>query len=102
MDTFPGTVPKKLKISRLVDRFRDIEILHRLASNTSKRANACIGERGGHFQHLTLFIFYVSSSIYFLTNRTSVRNGLHDFPITSYNVSAVNHHQSERQIVHFE
>jgi hypothetical protein len=28
------------------------ETLHRVASDMRKRVNACIAERGGHFQHL--------------------------------------------------
>jgi hypothetical protein len=52
-DTFPDSfVPNKSTISRLVSRFRDTGTLHRVASNMRKRVNACIDERGGHFQHL--------------------------------------------------
>jgi hypothetical protein len=52
-DTFPDSpVPNKSTISRLVNRFRDTETLLRVASNTRKRVNACITERGGHLQHL--------------------------------------------------
>jgi hypothetical protein len=52
-DTFPDSpVPDKSTISRLMNRFRDTETLHRVASNMRKRVNACIAERGGHFQHL--------------------------------------------------
>jgi hypothetical protein len=53
-DTFPDSpVPNKSTISRLVNRFRDTGTLRRVASNMRKRVNACIAERGGHFQHLT-------------------------------------------------
>jgi hypothetical protein len=49
-DTFPDSpVPNKSKISRLVNRFRDTETLHRVASNMRKRVNTCIAERRGHF-----------------------------------------------------
>jgi hypothetical protein len=59
-DTFPdSTVPNKSTISRLVNRFRDTGTLHRVASNIKKRVNACIAERGGHFQHLILTMFFV-------------------------------------------
>jgi hypothetical protein len=52
-DTFPDyPVPNKSTISRLANRFRDTGTLHRAASNTRKSVNACIAERGGHFQHL--------------------------------------------------
>jgi hypothetical protein len=52
-DTFPHSpVPNKSTISRLVNRYRDTETLHRVASNMRKRVNACIAERSGHFQHL--------------------------------------------------
>jgi hypothetical protein len=69
-DTFPDSpAPNKSTISRLVNRFRDTGILHRVASNMRKRVNACIAERSGHFQHLTLF-FSDFSVIYFLTNKT--------------------------------
>jgi hypothetical protein len=52
-DTFPNSpVPDKSTISRLVNRFRDTETLLRVASDMRKRVNACIAERGGHFQHL--------------------------------------------------
>jgi hypothetical protein len=52
-DTFPDSpVPNKWIISRLVNRFRDTGTLHLLASNMWKGVNACIAERGGHFQHL--------------------------------------------------
>jgi hypothetical protein len=52
-DTFPDSpVPNKSTISRLVNPFRDTGTLHRVASNMRKRVNACIAERGGHFQHL--------------------------------------------------
>jgi hypothetical protein len=45
--------------------------------------NACIAERGGHFQHLILLCFFFSDFIviYSLKNRTCVRN---DFSITLY------------------
>jgi hypothetical protein len=57
-DTFPDSpVPNKATISRLVNRFRDTETLHRVASNMRKRINACIAERGGHFQHLNIVFF---------------------------------------------
>jgi hypothetical protein len=39
-------------ISRLVNRFRDTAPFHRVASNMRKRVNACMAERGGHFQQL--------------------------------------------------
>jgi Fe2+ or Zn2+ uptake regulation protein len=52
-DTFTDSpVPNKSTISRLVNHFRDTGALHRVASNMRKRVNACITERGGHFQHL--------------------------------------------------
>jgi hypothetical protein len=52
-DIFPDSpVPNKSTISRLVNRFRDTGTLHRVASNVRKRVNACITERGGHYQHL--------------------------------------------------
>jgi hypothetical protein len=81
-DTFPYfPVPNKSTISRLVNRYRDTGTLHRVASNIRKRVNACIAERGGHFQRLFFSDFNV---IYFLTNRTCVRNGLCDFSMTLY------------------
>jgi hypothetical protein len=51
-----------------------------------KRVNACMAERGGHFQHLIqhCFLFPYFSIIYFLTNTTRVWNGLRDFSITLY------------------
>jgi hypothetical protein len=59
-DTFPDSpVPNKSTISRLVNRFRDTGTLHRVASNSRKRVNACIAERGGHFQHLMQHCFFV-------------------------------------------
>jgi hypothetical protein len=52
-DSFADSpVPNKSTASRLVNRFRDTETLQRVASNMRKRVNACIAERGGHFQHL--------------------------------------------------
>jgi hypothetical protein len=52
-DTFPDfPVPNKSTVSRLVNRFRDTGTLHRVASNMRKRVNACIADRGGHFQQL--------------------------------------------------
>jgi hypothetical protein len=52
-DTFAGSpVLNKSTISRLVNRFRDTEILQRVSSNMRKRVNSCITERGGHFQLL--------------------------------------------------
>jgi hypothetical protein len=52
-DTFPDSpVQNKSTVSRLVNRFRDTGTLYRVPSNTRKRVNACIAERGGHFQHL--------------------------------------------------
>jgi hypothetical protein len=52
-DKFPDPpVPNMSTISRLVNRFRDTGTLHRVASIMRKRVNACIVERGGHFQHL--------------------------------------------------
>jgi hypothetical protein len=51
-DTFPASfVPNKSTVSCLVNRFRDAGTLHRAASNMRKRVNACITQRGGHFQH---------------------------------------------------
>jgi hypothetical protein len=73
----------------LKTRIPSMKDLHRVASDMRKRVNACIAERGGHFQHLiyvTLFFFFSDFSIiYFLTNRICVRNGLRDFSITMYN-----------------
>jgi hypothetical protein len=89
-DTFPDSpAPNKSTISRLVNRFCDTGTLHRVALNTRKRVNACIAERGGHFQHLIQHCFWFSdfNVIYFLTNRTCVRNGLRDFSITLYLVA---------------
>jgi hypothetical protein len=52
-DPFPESpVLNRSTISRLVNRFRDTETPHRVASNMRKRVNTCIAERGGHFQHL--------------------------------------------------
>jgi hypothetical protein len=62
-ETFPDPpVPNKSTISRLVNRFRDTGTLHRVASDMRKRMNACIAERGGHFQHKksTAFCFLIS------------------------------------------
>jgi hypothetical protein len=87
-DTFPDSpVPNKSKVSRLVNPLNDTETLHRVASNMRKRVNACIAERGGHFQHFILHCFLFSDFyvIYFLTNRTCIRDGLLDFSITLYN-----------------
>jgi hypothetical protein len=40
-DTFPDSpVPNKSTISRLVNRFRDTETLHRVASDMRKKVNA--------------------------------------------------------------
>jgi hypothetical protein len=86
-DTFPDSpVPNKSTISPLVNRFRDTGTLQRVASNMRKRVNACIAERGGQFQHFIqhCFLFSDFNVIYFLTNRTCVRNGLRDFSITLY------------------
>jgi ABC-type transport system involved in Fe-S cluster assembly fused permease/ATPase subunit len=47
-----SSVPNKSTISRLVNRFRDTETLHRIASNMRKRVNACVAESGRHFQQL--------------------------------------------------
>jgi hypothetical protein len=60
------------------------ETLHRVASNMRKTANACITECSGHFQHFIQHSVLSSdfSVIYFLTNRTCVRNWLPDFSIT--------------------
>jgi hypothetical protein len=68
-DTFSDSpVPNKSTISRLVKRFRDTGTLHRVASDMRKRVNACIAERGGHFQHLMWhwFMFSDFNVIYFL------------------------------------
>jgi hypothetical protein len=85
-DIFPDSpVPNKSTISRKVNRFRDTGTLHRVASDMRKRVNACIAARGGHFhliQHC--FLFSDFNVIYFLTNRTCVRNGLRDFSIILY------------------
>jgi hypothetical protein len=68
-DTFPDSpVPNKPTVSRLVNRFRDTETLHRVASNMRKRVNACIAERGGHFQHFVwhcLSFFLISMQFIF-------------------------------------
>jgi hypothetical protein len=62
-------------------------VLHRVAPKTRERVNACIAERGGHFQHLTqrCFLFSDFNVFYFLTRRICVRSGLRDFSITLYN-----------------
>jgi hypothetical protein len=86
-DTFyDSLVPNKSTVSRLVNRFRDTGTLHRVASNMRKGVNACIAERGGHFQHLIKHCFLFSDFIviYFSISRTYVRNGLRDFSITLY------------------
>jgi hypothetical protein len=46
--------------------------LHRVASDMRKRVSACIPERGAHFKQG--FLFYDFNVIYFLKNRTCVRN----------------------------
>jgi hypothetical protein len=52
-DTFPDSpVPNKSTVYRLVNRFGDTGTPHWVASNMRKRVNACVAERGGHFQHL--------------------------------------------------
>jgi hypothetical protein len=49
-DTYPDSpVPSKPTVSRLVNRFRDTGTLHRVASDMRESVNACITERGGHF-----------------------------------------------------
>jgi hypothetical protein len=87
-DTFPDSpVPNKPTMSCLVNRSRDTQTLHRAASNMRKIVNSRITERGGHFQHLyNNGLFSDFNVIYFLTNRTCVRNGLHDFSITLYKI----------------
>jgi hypothetical protein len=77
-DTFPDSrVPNKSTLSRLVNRFRDTGTLQRVASDMRKRVNACIAERGGHFQHFLTLLFSDFRKINFF--RTRVRNGLRDF-----------------------
>jgi hypothetical protein len=86
-DTFAdSSMPKKLKISVLVNRFLHKRTLRQVASNTTSRANACIAERGGHLKHLIwyCFLFPHFNLIHFLTSTTRVMNGLHDFTITLY------------------
>jgi hypothetical protein len=53
-NTFPDSpVPTKSAISRMVNRFRLLQELYTgFASSMRKIVNACIAERGGHFQHL--------------------------------------------------
>jgi hypothetical protein len=83
-DTFPDSpVLNKSTISRLVNRFRDTGTLHRVASNMRKIANASKRWMWLTFptRNITLFFSEVNV-IYFLTNRTCVRNGLRDFSIT--------------------
>jgi hypothetical protein len=59
-DVFPDSpMPNKSTLSRLVNRFRDIGTLYRVASNMRKRVNVCIAERGGHFQNLIQRCFFV-------------------------------------------
>jgi hypothetical protein len=85
-DTFPYfPVPNKSTVSRLVNRFRDTGSLRRVVSNMRKRVNACIAERRGHNQHMEhCFLFSDLNVIYFLINRTCVKNELRDFSITLY------------------
>jgi hypothetical protein len=52
-DKFPDSpVSNKSTISRLCIANVIAETLHRVAANMRDRVNACIAERGGHFQHL--------------------------------------------------
>jgi hypothetical protein len=90
-DTFPDSpMRNKSTISRLVNRFRDIGTLYRVASTIRKRVNACIAERGGHFQHFIQHCFFSDFNVInFLTNRTRVRNGLRDFSITCIYINKV-------------
>jgi hypothetical protein len=69
-DTFPDSpAPNKSTASRLVNSFRDTGTLHRVASDMRKRVNACIAERGGHFQHFIqhffFFVFWFQCNLYF-------------------------------------
>jgi hypothetical protein len=83
-DTFTDSpVQNKSTMSRLVNRFRDVGTLHRVASNMRKTVNVCIDVRRGYFQHFfTLFLYSDFNVIYIWINRTCVRYGLRDFFIT--------------------
>jgi hypothetical protein len=73
MDTFPDSpVPNKSTISRLVNRFRDTgSVQDRNRSNIRKRVNACIAERGEHFQHFLLDRFFFLFSVFCQTEHMS-------------------------------
>jgi hypothetical protein len=84
-DTFPDSpVPNKLTISSVHLKCQCRNFSLGCISNMRKRLNACFAKHHGHFQHLTLFFFSDFNVIYFLTNRTCVRNGLRYFLITLY------------------
>jgi hypothetical protein len=46
--------------------------------------NECIAECSGHFEHNIVFLFSDFNVVYFLTNRTCVRDRLRVFSITLY------------------
>jgi hypothetical protein len=61
-DIFPDSgVPNKSTVSPAVNRFRDKETLYRVVSDPRKRVNACIAERGGHFQRLIHYFCFLIS-----------------------------------------
>jgi hypothetical protein len=70
-DTFPcSPVPNRPTMSRPVNSVRDTGCVHRVASVVGKEVNACIAERGSHFQHLIwhCFLFPDFNVVCFLTN----------------------------------
>jgi hypothetical protein len=82
-DAFPDSpVPNKSTISRLVNRFHDTGTLNRVASNMRIRVNRWTRWT---FSTLNMSLFVSDFDvIYFLTNRTCVRNGLRDFSTILY------------------
>jgi hypothetical protein len=86
-ETFSNSpMPNKLIKFHLVNHFCNTQILHCIASNIRKRVNTSIAEHGDLIYHCFFSDFNV---IYFLINRTSVRNGLPDFSNTLYNLCSV-------------
>jgi hypothetical protein len=74
-DIFPDSpIPNKLTLSS-GELLHDTGTLHWVASNMRLTVNVCITEHGRHFGHLIIVCcFFDFNVMYFLTNRTCVRN----------------------------
>jgi hypothetical protein len=87
-DKFPNSpMPNKSTISRLVNRFRDTGSMQVRNRSGQPLVLSDDTKWGGNFKHLIehCFLFSDFNIIYFLTNRTCVRNRLHEFWIILYN-----------------